>query len=304
MREEPRPNVVLGGEYLAGAVFHKSPWFEDRWVDHLTPTLRRFTRPQLKYTSTYTYATNLTLMTSNQTAPRYDAFSPTNDIANRSSDVKLLNILAGVPTSERANVWSHGVAALLFLLGGTYLFFLSGALASVPVTAAVSVFVLSLLALYTASTMYHASSDPTRKRFLRKLDHCCIYLLIAGTYTPFATLLSGRWGIFLLLTIWALALVGITLKLTGVLKNRWLSTCLYLAMGWLVVFAAQPMLAHFSRQTMIWLLAGGVAYTAGTPFYQSTRISYSHSIWHGFVVLGSSLHFIAVASALSIGVDT
>lgn len=204
-----------------------------------------------------------------------------------------------IPPGERTNALSHAFAAVAFLLAGIALT-LAGLHAAGPrVGAAVAVFATSLVLMYAASARYHGSADPARKPRLRQWDHCCIYLLIAGSYTPFAVMLGGGWGLFLLVTVWVLAALGIAFKLRAKVRRRWVSTALYIAMGWLVVVAAEPMLAHFPSRTMTWLLLGGIAYTAGTPFYMFSRVRWLHPAWHGFVILGSACHFIAVASALA-----
>lgn len=159
-----------------------------------------------------------------------------------------------------------------------------------------AVFGGTLVLLYLASTVYHALPVGTPKRVLRVLDHSAIYLLIAGTYTPFTLgALRGAWGWTLLATIWALALFGILAKSTMGFRFPRLSTALYVAMGWLVLIAIKPLFTHVSAVGLAWLFAGGVCYTAGIAFYATdTRLRYGHALWHLFVVAGSGCHVVAV----------
>ena len=159
------------------------------------------------------------------------------------------------------------------------------------------VFGITLLLLYTASTLYHAIQHPIAKGRLKVFDHCAIYLLIAGTYTPFTLIgLRGPWGWGLFAAIWTIALAGVVFKLFHTGRFPRLSTALYVAMGWLVVVAIKPMLASIDVWTLGWLLAGGVFYTLGTYFYHRESIPYAHAIWHLFVIAGSVCHFVAVAA--------
>ncbi len=159
-----------------------------------------------------------------------------------------------------------------------------------------AIFGATLVLLYLASTVYHALPDCEGKRVFRVIDHSAIYLLIAGTYTPFLLgVLRGPWGWSLLGTIWALALLGVMAK--WVLRFRFprLSTALYIAMGWLILVAIRPLVTHISPAGLAWLVAGGVCYTAGVAFYATdTRLRYGHALWHLFVLAGSVCHFVAV----------
>ena len=151
------------------------------------------------------------------------------------------------------------------------------------------------LLLYFISTLYHALTPGRGKRVLRILDHGAIYLLIAGTYTPFTLgVLRGPWGWTLFGLIWALAAAGIVLKSVGGLRRPRLSTSLYVAMGWLGLIAVKPLWDAMPAWGLFWLVAGGVAYTAGVGFYAADRIRYAHSVWHLFVLAGTGCHFIAV----------
>jgi len=158
------------------------------------------------------------------------------------------------------------------------------------------VFGVTLVLLYLASTLYHALPVCPAKPVLRVLDHSAIYLLIAGTYTPFMLgALRGPWGWALLGAIWALALLGIVAKWTLGFRFPRLSTVLYVAMGWLILIALRPLVTHVALVGLAWLLAGGVCYTAGVAFYATdARLRYGHALWHLFVMAGSCCHVVAV----------
>ncbi|PKN33592.1 MAG: hemolysin D [Deltaproteobacteria bacterium HGW-Deltaproteobacteria-19] len=158
-----------------------------------------------------------------------------------------------------------------------------------------SVFGVSLVLLYTASTLYHSAHSPRLKHIFKTMDHACIYLLIAGTYTPFMLVtLQGRWGWSLLGIVWGIALLGIVFKIFFVYRFRTAATVAYILMGWLAVVAIKPLLANLSAAGLAWLVAGGLSYTVGAVFYLMKRLPYSHAIWHIFVLGGSLCHFFAV----------
>lgn len=159
-----------------------------------------------------------------------------------------------------------------------------------------AVFGVTLVLLYLASTVYHALPASRAKRVFRVIDHSAIYLLIAGTYTPFTLgALRGPWGWALAATIWALALGGIASKLVVGFRYPRLSTVLYVGMGWMGVLMIQPMLTHIAFAGIAWLLIGGLCYTGGVVFYAlDARLRYAHAAWHLFVVAGSGCHFLAV----------
>ncbi|MDB4917817.1 MAG: hemolysin family protein [Gemmatimonadetes bacterium] len=162
--------------------------------------------------------------------------------------------------------------------------------------ASVIVFGITLIMLYAASTLYHAWKPGEFKRALRVVDHSAIYLLIAGTYTPFMVgALRGAWGWTLLAVIWSLAALGVIAKCALGVRFPRLSTALYVAMGWLVVIAARPLMHNVAPAGLGWLLAGGLCYTGGVVFYATdARIRYGHALWHVFVAAGSTCHVIAV----------
>ncbi len=195
---------------------------------------------------------------------------------------------------EAANALIHGFGALAALSGGSVLIALAALHGDGWQLAGAIVFGTCLLVLYLASTLYHAIPQPVAKRRLKIFDHCAIYLLIAGTYTPFTLIgLRGPWGWSLFIVIWTLALAGCLFKLFFTGRFNGLSTAIYLAMGWIVIVAIEPMLRLLPGDTLAWVFAGGVAYTLGTAFYMSSRL-YAHAIWHGFVLVGSACHFVAV----------
>ena len=198
---------------------------------------------------------------------------------------------------EIASALTHGLGAVAALAGGAVLITLTALHGDAWQLGASIVFGVTLLLLYTASTLYHAIQHPVAKGRLKVFDHCAIYLLIAGTYTPFTLIgLRGPWGWGLFIAIWSLALCGVIFKLFYTGRFKRLSTFIYIAMGWLIIVAIKPMLNSPDAWTLGWLLAGGVFYTLGTYFYHRESIPYSHAIWHLFVIAGSVCHFVAVTA--------
>jgi hemolysin III len=196
---------------------------------------------------------------------------------------------------EIASALTHGVGAAAALAGGAVLITLAALHGDGWQLGAAIVFGATLLLLYVASTLYHAIQHPVAKARLKVFDHCAIYLLIAGTYTPFTLIgLRGPWGWGLFAAIWTLAVAGVIFKLFYTGRFKLLSTLIYIAMGWLVIVAIKPLLASLDSWTLSWLLAGGIFYTLGTYFYHRESIRYSHAIWHLFVIAGSVCHFVAV----------
>ena len=196
---------------------------------------------------------------------------------------------------ELASALTHGFGAVAAFAGGIVLVTLAATRGDGWQLGAAIVFSASMLLLYAASTLYHAASDVRTKARLKVFDHCAIYLLIAGTYTPFTLVgLRGDVGRGLFIAIWSLALAGIAFKLFFTGRFKVVSTLVYVAMGWLVLFAIRPVMDALDGWTFGWLLAGGVAYTLGTVFYHRPSLAYSHAIWHLFVVAGSVCHYVAV----------
>jgi len=195
---------------------------------------------------------------------------------------------------EAANVATHAVGLLASVVGVVVLVYLGVARGEILHVASAGVYGVTLVALYTASTLYHAFRRPGVKRVLRVLDHCAIYLLIAGTYTPFVLVgLGGGWGWTLFGIIWAMAAAGIVFKVFATGRFAVISTAAYVSMGWLGVVAIGPLVRSLPGAALAWLLAGGIAYTAGTLFYHR-KIPYSHALWHVFVLIGSVCHFVAI----------
>ncbi|HEX2188468.1 MAG TPA: hemolysin III family protein [Longimicrobiaceae bacterium] len=200
---------------------------------------------------------------------------------------------------EVASALTHGLGAVASAAGGAVLITLAALFGDAWQVVGASVFCGSMVLLYTASTLYHAARSPAARARLQVFDHCAIYLLIAGTYTPFTLVeLRGAWGWSLFGVVWGLAVAGVVFKLFCTGRFRRLSTAIYLAMGWLVVVATGPLLRTLPASTLLWLVAGGLAYTAGTFFYLSRRVPYAHAIWHLFVLGGSVCHFVAVLTRL------
>ncbi len=196
---------------------------------------------------------------------------------------------------EAANVATHAAGLLASVAGVGVMVYLGVARGEFLHVASAGVYGATLIALYAASTLYHAFRRPGVKRVLRVLDHCAIYLLIAGTYTPFVLVgLGGGWGWTLFGIIWAMAAAGIVFKVFATGRFAVISTAAYVAMGWLGVVALGPLVRSLSGTALVWLLAGGIAYTAGTLFYHR-KIPYSHALWHVFVLIGSVCHFVAIA---------
>jgi len=196
---------------------------------------------------------------------------------------------------EIANSISHGIGLLLALLATPILVVAALSYGNAWNAVGVSVFAASMVTLYLASTLYHAITHDRAKRIFRMFDHSAIFLLIAGTYTPFSLgILRGPWGWTLLGLIWTLAAIGLTMKAVFGSRFNRLSVVLYLIMGWLVVIAAPQVLRVMPLSGLAWLIAGGIAYTAGVGFYAAHRVRYAHFAWHLFVIAGTTCHFFAV----------
>ena len=199
------------------------------------------------------------------------------------------------PREELANAATHALGALASLVGGAAMVVLAARTHDPWSLTGVVVYSATLVLLYTASTLYHAVRHERQKARLRVLDHCAIYLLIAGTYTPFMLVaLRGRWGWVLLGGVWGMAAAGIVYKLFLLGRSPRLSTAMYLVMGWIAVLAFPALLRAMSPAAVGWLVAGGLSYTVGTLFFHSRRVPYAHAIWHGFVLVGSACHFVAI----------
>jgi hemolysin III len=202
---------------------------------------------------------------------------------------------------EIAHVATHG-AGIVFSIAAIAILLASAASSGAGAWRATGgvIFGASALLLFTTSVLYHAATSPRLKPRLRLLDHSAIYVLIAGTYTPFALgVLGGTWGWTLFALVWGLAVLGIVAKTALGFRFHLSSTLLYLAMGWIGVIAARPLLESLTRDELTWIVAGGLAYTLGVPFYLWKSRRYTHAVWHLFVLAGVACHFVAVLSVMA-----
>ena len=198
-------------------------------------------------------------------------------------------------SEEVANSISHGLGLLLAIAAVPVLVLAATRAGSGHSLVGVSVFGGTMVILYLASTLYHSLTHEAAKRLFRLFDHAAIFLLIAGTYTPFALgVLRGPWGWSLLAAIWTLAFVGITLKIRKRTRDSRISIVLYVIMGWLAVVAVKPIVMLIPVPGVLLILAGGLAYTGGLAFFAAQRLRYNHFIWHLFVIAGTTCHFFAV----------
>jgi len=196
---------------------------------------------------------------------------------------------------EIANSVSHGVGLVAGALAAPVLIVAAVRQGDPAFIVGSSIFAATIVLMYLSSTLYHALPENRAKRVFRVFDHGSIYLLIAGTYSPFTLgMLPGAWGWTLFGIVWGLAVVGIAMKSTGRAFHPIVSTGLYLFMGWLAVIAVRPLWTSLPRASIAWLAAGGLAYTVGVGFYAARRIRYGHFVWHLFVVAGTACHIVAV----------
>lgn len=197
---------------------------------------------------------------------------------------------------EIANTLTHGFGLVLSVFGLIVLVYLASVYGDIWHILSSIVYGLSLIVLYAASTFYHGSSSPETKKTLQLVDHCCIYLLIAGTYTPFTLVaLRGTFGTSLFILVWAFALIGIALKIFFHNKIPAASVISYLVMGWIGIFAVQPLFEKLGWMPLILIVAGGLIYTLGTIFYGWKSLKHHHAVWHLFVLGGSICHFLAIS---------
>ena len=198
-------------------------------------------------------------------------------------------------SEEIANSVSHGVGLLAAVVGVPFLIVAAVDGGDTAAIVGVSIFGLTLVLLFLTSTLYHAVTHPGAKPVLRIIDHVPLSLLIAGPYTPLALgALRGGWGWALFGIVWGLGLAGVILKLLAGVRYPRLSVGLYIAMGWLVVIAIKPLWDSLPVAGLLWLVAGGVAYTGGVVFYAADRLRYAHLVWHLCVLAGATCHFIAI----------
>ena|SRR5438552_10642001 len=197
---------------------------------------------------------------------------------------------------ELANGISHGIGLVGAMIGTPILFVAAFHHGSISFLIGTSIFAVTMLLVYVGSTVYHAWPQTRVKSILQVIDHSAIFLLIAGTYTPFALgPLRDGGGLTMLGIVWSLALFGVVMKTTrGTLRHRKLAMTLYLGTGWLGVIFIRPLASLIPLSALLWLIAGGIAYTAGTLFFANERLRYAHFVWHLFVLAGTSCHFAAV----------
>lgn len=199
------------------------------------------------------------------------------------------------PDGEVANSISHGVGLIAAVAVVPALLRTAARGGSISYVMGVSIFAGSVVLLYLASTVYHSLNQGSVKRFFRLIDHSAIFLLIAGSYTPFTLgVLRGPWGWTLLVLIWCLATVGLTLKIVFRTRYGWASIVLYVVMGWLALVAIKPIWLNVPLPGILLILAGGIAYTVGLGFFAAHRLRFNHFIWHLFVIAGTTCHFFAV----------
>lgn len=196
---------------------------------------------------------------------------------------------------EIAHSVSHGIGVILSGVGLGFLVWLSLQYGDTWYVASSIMYGFSLILLYSASTLYHAITNEKAKRFFQLMDHSAIFVLIAGTYTPFALVsLRGPWGWSLFAVVWTIALAGILLETLKKERIKWLSLTLYLGLGWMALIVIKPMLEMVPAIGLWLLLAGGLSYSLGVIFYVRKQMLYHHAIWHLFVLAGSVLHFFAI----------
>ena len=199
------------------------------------------------------------------------------------------------PEEEKINISSHAAGLILSVVALVFLVARAAMYGNLWHITSFSIFGISLIILYAASTIYHSTSDPVLRNRLRIVDHAAIYILIAGTYTPFTLVtLNGSTGWWIFGISWGMALIGITLKLFFTGRYEIISTLMYVFMGWVIVFAIEPLINNFSTQGIVWLVAGGIAYTLGAILYGLKIMKYNHATFHIFVLNGSAAHFVSV----------
>jgi hemolysin III len=199
------------------------------------------------------------------------------------------------PGEEIANSVSHGAGLLAAMVATPVLVLSAVRQGGAARIAGASVFAAAMVLLYLTSTLYHALPRNRTKQVFQVLDHAAIFVMIAGTYTPFTLgVLRGAWGWTLFGLVWGLALAGVVLTVAGGVRYPKLTMSLYLAMGWLIVIAIKPLWLRMPSEGLFWLFAGGLSYSVGVAFYAAKRVRYFHFVWHLFVIAGTACHFITV----------
>jgi len=196
---------------------------------------------------------------------------------------------------ENINIITHGIGFLLSIVALVVLVIKASQVGTAITIVSVSIYGASLIVLYAASTTYHAAKTPKLRERLNIFDHASIYVLIAGTYTPYTLVVLDGWvGWAIFGVSWGIALIGVILKLFFTGRYDRISTIAYVVMGWIIVLAVKPLIENLSLEGLWWLLAGGVSYTVGAVLYSINKLPYNHAVFHFFVLFGSLAHFISV----------
>jgi len=208
---------------------------------------------------------------------------------------KKTNIQFYSPTEEKLNIWSHAFGIFLSIIALVLLIIKAVQQDNIWMMISFPIFGVSLILLYLASTLYHASKEPQKRFKLKVFDHAAIYVLIAGSYTPFTLVsLNGETGWLIFSMVWVMAFTGIILKLFFTGKFKIVSTAMYVLMGWLIIFYFQDLTAHLHEKGVFYLILGGVLYTIGAILYSIKKIKFNHAIFHFFVLAGSFCHFLSI----------
>ena len=208
---------------------------------------------------------------------------------------KKTNIQFYSPTEEKLNIWSHAFGIFLSIIALVLLIIKAVQQDNIWMMISFPIFWVSLILLYLASTLYHASKEPQKRFKLKVFDHAAIYVLIAGSYTPFTLVsLNGETGWLIFSMVWVMAFTGIILKLFFTGKFKIVSTAMYVLMGWLIIFYFQDLTAHLHEKGVFYLILGGVLYTIGAILYSIKKIKFNHAIFHFFVLAGSFCHFLSI----------
>ena len=208
---------------------------------------------------------------------------------------KKTNIQFYSPTEEKLNIWSHAFGIFLSIIALVLLILKAVQQDNIWMMISFPIFGVSLILLYLASTLYHASKEPQKRFKLKVFDHAAIYVLIAGSYTPFTLVsLNGETGWLIFSMVWVMAFTGIILKLFFTGRFKVVSTAMYVLMGWLIVFYFQELTAHLHEKGVFYLILGGVLYTIGAILYSIKKIKFNHAIFYFFVLAGSFCHFLSI----------
>ena len=208
---------------------------------------------------------------------------------------KKTNIQFYSPTEEKLNIWSHAFGIFLSIIALVLLIIKAVQQDNIWMMISFPIFGVSLILLYLASTLYHASKEPQKRFKLKVFDHAAIYVLIAGSYTPFTLVsLNGETGWLIFSMVWVMAFTGIILKLFFTGRFKVISTAMYVLMGWLIIFYFQDLTARLHEKGVFYLILGGVLYTIGAILYSIKKIKFNHAIFHFFVLAGSFCHFLSI----------